>query len=138
MDLPEDEQASELRITRSRPHHHHRHRTLAPPQLIKLNVSGSSYSDISQGVQRLTDLLDANFKVRGSNVTPVGFPPNFTSGEPSSEPPMEPTLPIRDGFARDTPSTEERIVVCHAYVDEPVYDPTGAARLPSATSVTSR
>ncbi|KAK9443853.1 cell cycle control protein [Metarhizium brunneum] len=138
MDSPEDERAAEPRITRSRPHHHHRPRSPAPPQLVELTAGSSFYSDIARGVRRMTDLLDTNFMTRGFNVTPVGFPPNFAPQEPSPEPSVEPIPLTRDGFTRDTSSTEERIVVCPACNDELAYDPMEAPPLPGATSANGR
>lgn len=75
----------------------------------------------------MADLLSTNFMSRGFNVTPT---------EPSPKPPMTP--PTRDGFTRDTSSTEERIVVCPACNDELAYDPTGAAPEPIVTSANGR
>lgn len=54
-DSPEAERAPEPRITRSHRHHHHRPRTLAPHQLIELEVTAGSsfYSNIGRGVRRM-------------------------------------------------------------------------------------
>ncbi|GAO17083.1 uncharacterized protein UV8b_07810 [Ustilaginoidea virens] len=141
-DSPQGERSFEPRAARSHRnhlhhhhHHHHHHHPRRPrpvgrDELIELEFidaagGDSFYSNIARGVRRMAGFLGTEFAAREFNVAPIELPPSFPAREPSPKPPMEPVPPVREGFTRNTSSTEEKVVVCPACNEELAYDATG-------------
>ncbi|KAG6006733.1 hypothetical protein E4U21_006718 [Claviceps maximensis] len=144
-DSPELERQSEPRTTRSRQYRDHNRHMLhqstsgfAHEHIIGLEIANapdgssslytSSLASISQGFHRLAaGFFYPESASSLSSRAPNHFPPPaaLAHREPTPKPTMEPLPPTREGFTRDTSSTEERLFVCPACNDELAYDSSG-------------
>ncbi|KAF4119818.1 RING finger domain protein [Geosmithia morbida] len=93
---------------------------------VGFGASGSQFTDMRGIRQTLAGLFNSDIISFGFN-RPTYTPPRPEPERQSPKPPMEPTLPTREGFTRNTCAepAEDLVVVCPCCDEELAYDASG-------------